>query len=104
MSRLDAIQKIRENAQEAIALLDMRHVRAVFEQHPFRSGDPAMDRLCYCGRGFVVPAGENERRNPYFAEPGGDVPVPDNAGHAELARTVHDGVDLRIARKLFERP
>src|SRR4051794_14764232 len=87
-ARLDSGQEVVEHPLVALRLLHMRHMRALFEQHPFAAGDAVLDDLGLHRGAFVVAAGGDERGDRDLAEPMADVPVLEGADDVELARSV----------------
>src|SRR5262245_23614525 len=89
-------QEIVQHPQEPFWLFDMRHVRAVLKDHPFRPRNAALNGF-HDGWGSLIIAARQEQHlvvNP--AEAIHDAPVPDRPNTMELAGSVHGVIDLRI--------
>ena len=80
----------------------MRHVTAVFKDHPLRALDPVLVGP-HAGRcRLVVTTGQHQRRHVDLVQFGCDVPILERADHKELIRPVHCMINRRIAAKLVK--
>src|SRR3954451_11572801 len=94
-SLLDSGEKIVEDLQIALLLLDMGQVRAFLEDHPFVSRDGLVNELPLHRSHLIVATRGEERRNRDFIQPISNIPVLQKTDDMELARTVHRVVNLR---------
>src|SRR5690348_10257651 len=65
---LHPIQKPVDHRKEPLLLLDVRHVRAALEQHPFRASDAAVNLLHDLRRRLVIAARDQQRWHANLAQ------------------------------------
>ena len=88
-------EKVADDPQVPLTLLDERHVRAVLEDHELGLGDPVGQHGHVRRARLVVPAAGDERRHPDLVEPVRDVPAAQAPGHRpELAGAPHRHVHV----------
>src|SRR5439155_9968720 len=91
---LDAFEEVADDLEIPLRLLEVRHVRALLEDHPLGARDPLVERLDQLRSALVMPTRGDQRRDADLAEPADHVPALQRARDRELVRPPHRLVDL----------